>query len=277
MARLDGKVAFVTGAARGQGRAHAAKLAELGADIIAVDICAQLDSVPYPMATPSDLEETTRVVEAKDRRIVARQADVRDVGQLRSVLDDAVGELGRLDIVVANAGIWTSANAVDMPDNLYRDTIDVLLHGAYYTCKAALPHIVAGERGGSVIITSSTAASRGAPRQVAYNMAKAGLVGLMVSLANEYAQYSIRVNSVHPSATLTPMIDNDAVAQAFAPDADHPTIQEFGELFTRLNLLPVPWCEPEDIANAVAWLAGDDSRYVTGIQLPVDAGFLARF
>ena len=277
MARLDGRVAFVTGAARGQGRAEAVKLAELGADIIGVDICEQIDSVPYAMSTPDDLQETVRLVEAQGRRMVARQADVRHVEQLRAVLDDAVADLGRLDVVVANAGIWTSADAVEMPDDLYRDTIDVLLHGCYYTCKAALPHIVAGGRGGSVIITSSTAASRGAPRQVAYNMAKAGLVGLMISLANEFAQYSIRVNSVHPSATLTPMIDNNAVAKSFAPAAVDPTIQQFGELFSGLNLLPVPWCQPEDIANAVAWLASDDSRYVTGIQLPVDAGYMARF
>lgn len=277
MTTLEGKVAFVTGAARGQGRAHAVTLASRGADVIAVDLCAQLDSVPYAMATPEELDETVRLVEAQGRRIVARQADVRSLEQLNAVLDQAVAELGRLDIVVANAGVWTSGGATEMPEDRYQDTIDVLLHGAYYTCRAALPHIVAGGRGGSVIIISSTAASRGAPRQVAYNMAKAGQVGLMVSLANEFAEHSIRVNTVNPSATLTPMIDNGAVARSFAPHAENPTIQDFGELFTDLNLLPVPWCQPEDIARAVAWLASDDARFVTGIQVPVDAGFLARF
>ncbi len=180
-------------------------------------------------------------------------------------------------MVVANAGVWASAPAFDMPLEMYHDVIDTLLHGAYYTCRAAIPHLVRGGRGGSIIITSSTSSTRGAPRQVAYNISKAGLTGLMISLANELAEHSIRVNSVNPSATLTPMIDNDAVAQAFAPDAVNPIIREFGELFTQLNLLPVPWCQPEDIANAVAFLASSDSRFVTGIQLPVDAGYLAHF
>jgi SDR family mycofactocin-dependent oxidoreductase len=277
MDTLEGHVAFITGAARGQGRAEAVKLAQLGADIIAVDLCQQLATIPYGMAVPEDLDETVRLVEETGRRIVARQADVRDLAQLEAVLKDGVEQLGRLDIVVANAGVWGSAHAVDMPLAMYHDVIDVLLHGAYYTCRAAIPHLIAGGRGGSIIIISSTSSTRGAPRQVAYNIAKAGQTGLMVSLANELAEHSIRVNTVNPSATLTPMIDNDAVAQAFAPDAVNPTVQEFGHLFTTLNLLPTPWCQPEDIANAVAWLATSDSRYVTGIQLPVDAGYLAHF
>lgn len=277
MSRLDGQVAFITGLARGQGRAEAVKLAELGADIIGMDICAQIPTIPYPMSRPEDLAETVRAVEATGRRIVARQGDVRDIEQIRAVMAEGVQAFGRLDVVVANAGVWGSAQAVDMPGEMYHDVIDVLLHGCYYTCKAAIPYLVEGGRGGSIIITSSTAATRGAPRQVAYNIAKAGLTGLMISLANELAEHSIRVNTVNPSATLTGMIDNDAVAKAFAPEADNPTIAEFGELFEGLNLLPTPWCQPEDIANAVAFLASSDSRYVTGIQLPVDAGYLARF
>lgn len=164
-----------------------------------------------------------------------------------------------------------------MPEEMYHDVIDVLLHGCYYTCKAAILHLIAGGRGGSIIIISSVSAWRGAPRQVAYNIAKAGLSGLMVSLANELGEHSIRVNTVNPSATLTPMIDNNAVAKAFAPAAENPTVQDFSHLFSGLNLLPAPWAQPEDIANAVAWLASSDSRFVTGTHLTVDVGFSARF
>ena len=276
MGKLDGKVAFITGAARGQGRSHAVRMAQEGADIIAVDLCEQIASVPYPLGTKADLEETVRQVEALDRRIIAAPADVRDLADLKAVLDPAVAEFGRLDIVSANAGIWATAAFTEMPEDVYRDGIDVMMHGPYYTCQAAVPHLIEGGRGGSIIITSSTAGLKGFPRQVQYNMAKHAIVGLMRTLANELAPHFIRVNTVHPSSVNTKMIDNDAIHAAFAPGVENPTIADFGDAFTSMNLLPIPWMEPIDISNAVAWLASDESRYVTGVTLPVDAGFMAK-
>lgn len=277
MPRLDGQVAFITGAARGQGRAHAVRLAEEGADIIAVDICADIDSVPYALATAEDLDETALLVEKTGRKVIAATADVRDLGALTKVVDNAVGELGRLDIVVANAGIWSSAPFLEMPESMYRDMIDIQMHGPYNTCRAALPHIVAGDRGGSIIIISSTAGMRGFPNQVHYNMGKHAVVGLMRSLANEFAPNFIRVNTIHPSSVDTKMIQNEAIWSAFAPGVENPGFEDFGATFTAMNLLPVPWMEPEAISGAVAWLASDDSKYVTGSCIPVDAGYLGKY
>jgi len=276
MGRLEGKVAFITGAARGQGRSHAIRMAEEGADIIAVDICKQIDSVPYELSTEADLAETQRLVEQLDRRIIARPADVRDVDSLKAVLDEGVAELGHLDIVSANAGIWATAGFLEMSDEVYRDGIDVMMHGPYNTCRAAIPHILEGGKGGSIVITSSTAGLKGFPRQVQYNMAKHGVVGLMRTLANELAPHFIRVNTVHPSSVLTKMIDNAAIHQAFAPGVENPQIEDFGDTFTAMNLLPIPWMEPVDISNAVVFLASDESRYITGITMPVDAGFMEK-
>jgi len=276
MGRLEGKVAFVTGAARGQGRSHAIRMAEEGADIIAVDICKQIDSVPYELSTEADLAETQRLVEQLDRRIIARPADVRDVDSLKAVLDEGVAELGHLDVVSANAGIWATAGFLEMSDEMYRDGIDVMMHGAYNTCRATIPHILQGGKGGSIVITSSTAGLKGFPRQVQYNMAKHGVVGLMRSLANELAPDFIRVNTVHPSSVLTKMIDNAAIHRAFAPGVENPQIEDFGDTFTAMNLLPIPWMEPVDISNAVVFLASDESRYITGITMPVDAGFMEK-
>ncbi|MDV2477584.1 mycofactocin-coupled SDR family oxidoreductase [Rhodococcus zopfii] len=277
MNRLQDKVAFITGAARGQGRAHAVRLAEEGANIIAVDLCANMASVPYDLATEDDLAETARLVDKAGGRIVTRTADVRDLDSLRTAVDAGVAEFGRLDIVVANAGIWSSSPFLDMPEQMYHEMIDVQMHGPYNTCRAALPHIVDGGRGGSVIIISSTAGMRGFPNQVHYNMGKHAVVGLMRTLANEFAPQFIRVNTIHPSSVDTKMIQNDAIWSAFAPGVENPTFDDFGDTFTAMNLLPVPWMEPEAISGAVAWLASNDAKYVTGATIPVDAGYLGKY
>jgi SDR family mycofactocin-dependent oxidoreductase len=277
MGKLDGKVAFITGAGRGQGRAHAVRLAEEGADIIAVDICEPIASVPYEMSSAEDLAETAKLVENADRRVVARKADVRDRSALEAAVKEGISEFGRLDIVVSNAGIWSSAPFTEMSDEMYHDMINVQLHGSYNACRATVPHLIEQGNGGSIVLISSTAGMRGFPNQVHYNIAKHGVVGLMRSLANELAPHFIRANSIHPSSTNTKMIQNEAIHSAFAPGIENPTVEDFGDTFTAMNLLPIPWVEPVDISHAVAWLASDESRYVTGVTLPVDAGFLAKY
>jgi SDR family mycofactocin-dependent oxidoreductase len=276
--RVEGKVAFITGAARGQGRSHAIRLAQEGADIIAVDLCDQVASVPYPMATPEDLTETVKEVEALDRRIVATQADVRDYGALKAALDDGVAQLGRLDIVSANAGIVSYGLAAELEEQTWRDMIDTNLTGTWHTAKAAIPHLRAGGRGGSIILTSSTAGLMALENTAHYVAAKHGVVGLMRTLALELAPDMIRVNSVHPTSVNTDMIQNDATYALFAPDLDEKdrTKERIGERFQALNALPIRWVEPVDISNAVLWLASDESRYVTGVTLPVDAGSLVK-
>ena len=274
MGRLDGKVAFITGAARGQGRSHAIRLAQEGADIVAVDIARSLPTVEYPGATEEDLAETVRQVEALDRRIVASVADVRDYGALKSALDEGVAQLGRLDIVSANAGVFTIGRADEMSDEVWHETIDVNLTGVWHTAKAAIPHLKAGGNGGSIIITSSMAGLKGTENFAHYVASKHGVVGLMRTLALELAPDMIRVNSVHPTGVATKMIQNDVMFGLFAPDLepDQRTPEAIGERFGALNALPIPWVEPVDISNAVLWLASDESRYVTGVTLPIDAG-----
>lgn len=265
MGSLDGKVAFITGAARGQGRAEAVKLASEGAHIIAVDICDQIASVPYPLATADDLALTVKLVEDTGARIVARQDDVRDQAGLASALQSGVDELGRLDIVVANAGIAPMQSGADG----WRDVIDVNLTGVHHTVEVAIPTLVEQGEGGSIVLTSSVAGLIGVgsddPGAIGYVAAKHGIVGLMRIYANLLAQHSIRVNSVHPAGVDTPMINNEATRQWLGSIAEK-TPQEMG------NALPVQVLQAEDIANAVAWLVSDSARYVTGVALPVDAG-----
>lgn len=265
---VEGKVALITGAARGQGRSHAVRLAEEGADIIAVDACEQIDTVHYPMSTLEDLQETARLVEERGRRIVARRADVRDFRVLSAAVDAGLRELGRIDIVCANAGI--GAQEVDVPawkmsEERWRDVIDVNLTGVWLTVKAAVPSMIDRGEGGSIIITSSTAGLRGMAQLADYAASKHGLVGLMRTLAQELAQYSIRVNTVHPTGVKTPMIENEAM-QVFI-DANPAMVENLA------NMLPVETLESIEISNAVLWLASDAARYVTAITLPVDAGF----
>jgi (+)-trans-carveol dehydrogenase len=274
--RVEGKVAFVTGAARGQGRSHALRLAQEGADIIAVDIGKQIDSVPMPMATPDDLNETVRQVEELDRRIVATLADVRDYAGLKRALDDGVAQLGRLDIVAANAGIASFGPAEELSEEAWQDMIDVNLTGVWHTCKAAIPHLKAGGRGGSIILTSSAAGLKGYANVSHYVSAKHGVVGLMRTLAQELAPHMIRVNSIHPTQVDTPMIMNETAFRLFLPDREHPTVEDFAPVSQMMNALPIPWVDPVDISNAVLFLASDEARYITGVPLPVDAGALIK-
>ena len=274
--RVEGKVAFITGAARGQGRSHAIRLAQEGADIIAVDLCGQVDSVPYPMSTPEDLAQTVKEVEALDRRIVASQADVRDYGALKAALDAGVAELGRLDIVSANAGISSVGRADELPEQTWQDMIDTNLTGVWHAAKAAIPHLKAGGRGGSIIITSSAAGLMAMENIAHYVSAKHGLVGLMRTLALELAPDMIRVNSLHPTTVNTPMIQNEPTYQLFRPDLENPTVDDAAESFLMLNALPIKWVEPIDISNALLFLASDEARYITGVTLPIDAGCVVK-
>lgn len=276
--RLAGRVALVTGAARGQGRSHAIRLAEEGADIIAVDLCAQLDGVGYPMATADELAETVAAVEALDRRIVARRGDVCSTSDMQSLVADGVAELGRLDIVAANAGIYTSSMTVDMTDDVWDQMIAVNLTGVFKTVRAALPPMIEAGNGGSIILTSSTQGIRGFQNCVHYNAAKHGVVGVMRGVANEVGQYGIRVNTVHPTLCNTPMVQNDVVYRLFEPDNPRADATSMGQFFQEQHLLPTPngWVEPVDLSNAIVWLASDEARYVTGLQIPVDAGYLAK-
>jgi SDR family mycofactocin-dependent oxidoreductase len=278
MGRVEGKVAFITGAARGQGRSHAIRLAQEGADIIAIDLAAQVGSVPYPLATPDDLAQTVKEVEALDRRIIATQADVRDYAALKAALDDGVTELGRLDIVAANAGIFSFGMLDEMPGQTWQDMIDINLTGVWHTAKAAIPHLRAGGGGGSMILTSSDAGLQALENTGHYTAAKHGVVGLMRTLALELAPDMIRVNSVLPTTVNTEMIQNAAAYALLAPDLPEQdrTKEWLRERFQALNALPIPWVEPVDISNAVLWLASEEARYVTGVALPVDAGILIK-
>jgi (+)-trans-carveol dehydrogenase len=278
MGRVEGKVAFITGAARGQGRSHAVRLAQEGADIIAVDVAAQVDSVPYPMATPDDLAQTVKEVEALGRRIIAVQADVRDYAALKTGLDDAVAQLGRLDIVSANAGIASFGRLEAMPEQTWQDVVDTNLTGVWHTAKAAIPHLKAGGRGGSIIVTSSVAGLKAYENNGHYVAAKHGLVGLMRTLALELAPDRIRVNSVHPGIVDNDMCHNAAIYALFAPDVPEAerTREGVAARFEAINLLPIPWIESVDISNAVLWLASDEARYVTGVALPVDGGWVIK-
>ncbi|WP_280303346.1 mycofactocin-coupled SDR family oxidoreductase [Nocardia neocaledoniensis] len=275
MGRVSNKVALVTGAARGIGRAQAIRLAEEGADIIAVDVCGPVETVVSPGATPADLDETVRAVEATGRRIVPAVVDVRDGAALRTAVDAGVGELGGLDIVCATAGISNSGAALELTEQQWQTMIDVNLTGVWQTCKASAPHLIR-RGGGAMILTSSIAGLRGLVGVAHYTAAKHGVVGLMRSLAKELAPHHVRVNSVHPTNVNTPMIQNDMVRKVFRPDRDNPTREEFAEAAVTMNMLPIPWVEPIDIANATLFLGSDEGRYVTAVTLPIDAGSTQR-
>ncbi len=280
--RLQGKVAFITGAARGQGRSHAVKLAREGADIIAVDLCEDVDVAPYPLATPDDLAETVRLVEATDRRIVATRADVRDFDALSQAVDAGVAQLGRLDIVLANAGIAQYAPVTELTPHQWTTMIDVNLTGVFFTVKAALPHLLAHRDGGSIILTSSAAGLRGIENCAHYCAAKHGLVGMMKGLALELGRHRIRVNTVHPTTVNTDMVHNDATYELFLPGrgatpGDVESAEAFARIARHLNVLPEPWAEPADVSAAIAFLCSDDARLVTGITFPVDAGMAVRW
>jgi SDR family mycofactocin-dependent oxidoreductase len=273
---VQGKVALITGAARGQGRSHAVRLAEEGADIIAIDLCEPVETTNYPGATEDDLKETVRAVEALGRRIFATKADVRDYATLAPAVAAGVDGLGRLDIVAANAGITSNAAITAMTEAQWGQMIDINLSGVWRTCKAAVPHILAGERGGSITITSSVLGLRGAPGMTHYAAAKHGVVGIMRSLAYEMGSHGIRVNTIHPTQVGTAMLFNEDTYGLFRPDLEHPTVDDFAEASQSLMLLEVPWVEPIDISNALVFLASDEARFITGVTLPVDAGLLTK-
>ena len=270
--QFEGKVAFITGAARGQGRSHAVRFAEEGADIIAVDLCAQIDSVCYPLAQPEDLDETVNLVEKTGRRIVAEQADVRDPRQLQSVVEAGEKEFGRIDFVLANAGIAPGIGQQAPNTSAYLDAVNVLLNGVYFTVEAAVPALLRHGDGGAIVITSSAAGFKSASPSfgtrnhgmAGYTAAKHGVIGLMRYFAVTLAEKNIRVNSVHPTGVATKMILNDHVGRYAV---EHP---EFAE--TCRNLLPVPNLEAADVTEAMVYLCGRSGRYLTGATLPVDAG-----
>jgi (+)-trans-carveol dehydrogenase len=277
MARLEGKVAFITGIARGQGRSHAIRLAQEGADIIGIDVMEDIPGAAYGPATEADLAETVRLVEALDRRIIATKADVRNFEQLKKAVDDGVAQFGRLDIVSANAGISTTMSKADtLTEESFVDMVDVNLIGVWRTVKAAIPHIKAGGRGGSIILTSSVAGLMAYENIAHYVSAKHGVVGLMRTLALELAPDMIRVNSVHPTTVDTPMVMNEGTFGLFQPGVEHPTKEGFAAAAVVMNALPLPWVEAVDISNAVLFLASDEARYITGVTLPVDAGALVK-
>lgn len=265
MGKLEGKVVLITGAARGQGRSHAVRLAQEGADIIAVDVPAgKYAWLGYPVADEEDLAETARLVEAEGRRIVARKADVRDAAALKAVVDEGVAELGRLDVVCANAGVCSLQTWDEVTPELWQDTLDTNLTGAWNTVVASVPHLLEAG-GGSIIMTSSTAGLKGLPFLAPYAASKHGMVGIMRVMANELGEYRIRVNTVHPAAVETPMLEGLGRTSELVDQ--HPLVGP-----VMMNTLPVESVETSDITNVVVFLASDDSRFVTGAEFKIDAG-----
>jgi len=275
--RLQSKVAFITGAARGQGRAHAIRLAKEGAKVVIIDACTQIDSVPYPLPDPGELALTARLVEEAGGAVLARQVDVRDSDGLNKAVADGLSAFGRLDIVCANAGITSHAKTWEHTEAQWNDIIDINLTGVWRTVKATVPPMIKLGQGGSIIITSSTAGLKGINNHASYCAAKHGVVGLARTLAYELAPHRVRVNTVHPTSVDTPMIQNDHEYRLFVPDHPHPTRGDVEPAFSQLNLIPgTPWLDPDEISSAIVYLASDEARYVTGIALPVDAGNLSR-
>lgn len=276
--RVADKVAFITGAARGQGRSHAVRLAQEGADIVAVDVCRQVgSSSEIPAATRDDLAETAGLIKDLGRRVVTAEVDVRDYDALASALDGAVEELGRLDVVVANAGIGNGGNTLDRTSEAdWQDMIDVNLSGVWKTVKCAVPHLLSSGPGGSIILTSSVGGLKAYPHTGHYIAAKHGVVGLMRTFAVELGQHFIRVNSVHPTNVNTPMFMNEGTMKLFRPDLENPGPDDMAVVAQMMHVLPVGWVEPVDISNAVLFLASEESRYVTGLPLTVDAGSMLK-
>jgi SDR family mycofactocin-dependent oxidoreductase len=271
--RMDGKVAFVTGAARGQGRSHAVRLAQEGADIIAVDICRKFEASPADGATAEDLDVTAGLVKDAGGRVVTAEVDVRDFDALRAAVDSGVEQLGRLDVIVANAGIGTTAGKLHKTDEaLWQEMIDVNLGGVWKTVKAGVPHILDGHRGGSIVLTSSVAGFKAYPHVGHYVAAKHGVIGLMRSFAVELGQRMIRVNAVLPTHVNSPLLMNEATYRAFRPELENPGPEDLAPVCQTFHYLPIPWVTPEDISNAILFLASDEARYITGVALPVDAG-----
>ncbi|HEV3391464.1 MAG TPA: mycofactocin-coupled SDR family oxidoreductase [Solirubrobacteraceae bacterium] len=278
MGLVDGKVALVTGAGRGQGRSHALRLAAEGADVIAVDIAANgVETISYALASEEDLDSTVKEVESMGRRAVKAVADVRSLSELQQAADTGLSELGKIDIVCANAGIGSWAVAWEMTEQQWKDMIDINLTGVFNTVRATLPSMVERGEGGSVVLTSSTAGLRAYANTAHYTAAKHGVIGLMKVLAQEAGPHRIRVNAVCPTTVRTPLVINDATFELFAPHLEHPTEDDVREPFESLNILPgVAWVEPSDVSDAVLFLCSDAAKFITGVALPIDAGNIVK-
>ncbi|HTP18996.1 MAG TPA: mycofactocin-coupled SDR family oxidoreductase [Solirubrobacteraceae bacterium] len=278
MGLVDRKVALVTGAGRGQGRSHAVRLAAEGADIIAVDVAANsVDTISYTLASEDDLDATVKEVQSLGRRAVKAVADVRSLSEMQQAADAGLSELGKIDIVCANAGIGSWAVAWEMTEQLWKDMIDVNLTGVFNTVRATLPSMVERGEGGSVVLTSSTAGLRAYANTAHYTAAKHGVIGLMKVLAQEAGPHRIRVNAVCPTTVRTPLVINDSTFELFAPDLENPTEDDVREPFEELNILPgVAWLEPSDVSDAVLFLCSDNAKFITGVALPVDAGNIVK-
>ncbi|MFG3524941.1 mycofactocin-coupled SDR family oxidoreductase [Nocardia nova] len=272
--RVEGKVAFITGAARGQGRSHAVRLAQEGADIIAIDACKPVSgSDQIAASTPEDLAETADLVKGLGRRIVTAEVDVRDFRAVQTAVDTGVEQLGGLDIVVANAGIGNGGATLDRTSEQDWNTmIDINLSGVWKSVKAAVPHLLSGNRGGSVVLTSSVGGLKAYANTGHYIAAKHGVIGLMRTFAVELGQHSIRVNAVCPTNVDTPMFMNEGTMKLFRPDLENPGPDDLAVAAQFMHVLPIGWVEPIDISNAVLFLASDEARYITGLPLTVDAG-----
>ncbi|KPM54086.1 3-ketoacyl-ACP reductase [Frankia sp. R43] len=278
MGKLDGKVVFITGAARGQGRSHAIRLAGEGASIIAVDICAQIDSVPYPLATPDDLAETVKSVENLGGAIVGVQADVRDRPALRAALDEGLARFGRLDVVCANAGVCPAVDATLAAG--FVDGMDVDLIGVMNTVAISLPHLGSGA---SIIVTGSTAGMiegtterMGNTGGVGYSLAKQMIARYVEVLALQLAPAMVRLNAIHPTNVDTHLLHNETIYKAFRPDLEHPTREDAELAFPAMQAMPIPYIDPSDVSALVSFLASDESRYITGLNLRIDAGAMLK-
>jgi (+)-trans-carveol dehydrogenase len=276
MGRVEGKVAFITGAARGQGRSHAVHLAREGASIIAVDICADVPTAAMHQATPQDLAQTADEVERVGGKVLTLQVDVRDQGQVVDAVEQGLNHFGRLDIVCANAGIVGFGASPEIRPEAWSEMLDVNVSGVWNTCNAAIAPMVEARNGGSIVITSSVGGLKAGAHVAHYVASKHAVLGLMKVLAIELAQTGIRVNAVCPTNVNTDMLMNENTKRLFVPTSDHPTIEEFEAAAKLMHEIPIGWIEPEDVSYAVLYLAADESRFVTGIALPVDAGALLK-
>jgi SDR family mycofactocin-dependent oxidoreductase len=273
MARFDGKVALISGVARGQGRSHALRLASEGAAIIGFDGMTTYDTVPYKQATEEDLAETVRLIEAAGGRVLAGRADVRERDQIAAIVDKGVAEFGGIDIVLANAGIGINSRRFwEISQQEWDDVIAVCLTGVWHTVSAAVPTMIAGEKGGSIVMTASAAAIKAAPQLAPYTAAKTAVIGMMRSMANDLAPYKIRINCIAPTAVPTDFVLNERLYEIFCPDLENPTVEDAAKILRGMHPLGEPWVEPSDVSAAVAFLASDEARYVSGIVLPVDLG-----
>ena len=276
MGKLDGKVAFITGAARGQGRSHAVELARQGADIAVVDRCAALATVTYPLATPDDLTETARLVEAEGGRCVTGQADVRDLGAMIAFVDGVVEELGSVDILVANAGVSTMCSIFDLDADGWSETLDTNLTGVFNALRAAAPHM-RRQRWGRMVTVSSMMGRSSNPLISAYCASKWGVIGLTKSVAKEMAHSNVTVNAIAPGNISTDMIHNDTLYRLMRPDLEQPGADDVAGVMASLHVQPVPWLEAEEITSALVFLCSEGARHITGSVIDVDAGASARF